>query len=218
MLIIPANRLRWRAEGQHGGRTEAGGQHAGKSRAQSRAGNAAGTPAGAPSALFAAQEIANECGGIRERLSCMHLVVSLTDIIMRARVVRAMVDRFGRPPIARRAGLGAGGCIFFILSGMLGGCSFSEGVGPYISDPARYSAYHCKDMVDRLNELLTRENRLRNLIDKASEGTGGAVIGALAYRTDYEKALGEEKVLRRTAAEKKCELDPPVLQSDQFIR
>ena len=46
-------------------------------------------------------------------------------------------------------------------------------------------------------------------MNRASEGGGGALIGNLTYRADYENALGEEKVLRRTAAEKKCELPPP---------
>ena len=51
----------------------------------------------------------------------------------------------------------------------------------------------------------------------------------LSYRADYENAVGEEKVLRRAAAEKKCDLPPPpappaapgaapVFQSDQGIR
>jgi hypothetical protein len=73
---------------------------------------------------------------------------------------------------------------------------------------------------------------------RASEGSGGALIGNLSYRTDYEAAVGEEKVLRRAAAEKKCDLPPPpappasatpaaypalppaapVFQSDQAIR
>ena len=44
---------------------------------------------------------------------------------------------------------------------------------------------------------------------RASEGSGGALIGNLTYRPDYESAVGEEKVLRRAAAEKKCDLPPP---------
>jgi hypothetical protein len=105
-----------------------------------------------------------------------------------------------------------------IFATMLSGCSFSEGIGPYIVDPARYSAYHCKDLVDRLKNLITREKELRDLMDKASEGVGGAVIGTLSYRTDLEKVLAEQKVLRRTAADKKCEVDPSIFQSDQSIR
>jgi hypothetical protein len=35
------------------------------------------------------------------------------------------------------------------------------------------------------------------------------VIGGFSYRPDYENAIGEERVLRRAAAEKKCDLPPP---------
>jgi hypothetical protein len=109
------------------------------------------------------------------------------------------------------------GCI--LGASALAGCSFTESMGgPYNVDPARYSVYHCKDLVTRLQELLDRQKELRNLMDKASEGGGGTVIGTLAYRAEYEKALGEEKVLRRSAAEKKCNLGPPTYQTDQIIQ
>jgi len=124
-------------------------------------------------------------------------------------------------PGARRGGLAAIGSSLFGLGffSVLTGCSFNlnEGIGPYIVDPARYSAYHCRDLINRSKVLVDREKELRNLMDKASEGGGGAVIGALSYRADYEKVLGEESLLRRTAVEKKCELTPPPLQSDQII-
>jgi hypothetical protein len=101
---------------------------------------------------------------------------------------------------------------------VLGGCSLSDGVGPYIADPGQFSVYHCKDLVNRLKAITEREKELRELMDKASEGGGGSVIGTLSYRPDYEKQLGDEKVLRRTAAEKKCALEPPAFESDQSIR
>ncbi len=85
----------------------------------------------------------------------------------------------------------------------------SDGVGALTVDPGRYSVYHCKDMATRLQGLLTRENELSNLMERASEGGGGGVIiGNLSYRSDYENTLTEEKLLRRTAAEKNCELPP----------
>ena len=76
-------------------------------------------------------------------------------------------------------------------------------------DPAHYSVYHCDGLQARLKALQAREQELSNLMLRASEGGGGALIGNLTYRADYENALGEEKVLRRTAAEKKCDLPPP---------
>jgi hypothetical protein len=102
------------------------------------------------------------------------------------------------------------------LAGATAGCSTS--VETYLIDPGHYSAYHCKQLIERLKQLQTRKSELRNLTDKASEGGGGAFIGGMSYRVQYEKAEGEEKVLRRTAAEKNCALEGPVLESDQVIR
>lgn len=102
------------------------------------------------------------------------------------------------------------------LAGATAGCSTS--VDTYLIDPGHYSAYHCKQLIDRLKQLQTRESELRNLTDKASEGGGGALIGGMSYRVQYEKAAGEEKVLRRTAADKNCALEGPALESDQVIR
>ena len=57
--------------------------------------------------------------------------------------------------------------------------------------------------------MQAREQDLSNLMQRASEGGGGALIGNLSYRADYENMLGEEAVLRRVAAEKRCDLPPP---------
>ena len=85
----------------------------------------------------------------------------------------------------------------------------SDQVGTYLVDPAHYSFFHCKDLEKRLTYLLGREQQFHELMDKASEGGGGALIGNLSYRAEYENARGEEAVLRRTAAEKNCQLPPP---------
>ena len=76
-------------------------------------------------------------------------------------------------------------------------------------DPGHYSVYHCDGLANRLKALQAREQDLSNLMQRASEGGGGALIGNMTYRADYENALGEEAVLRRVAAEKKCDLPPP---------
>jgi len=99
----------------------------------------------------------------------------------------------------------------------LAGCGLSDGYGSLVVDPARYAAYHCKDLVAQQATLQKREQELRNLIDKASEGTGGGAIVAMAYRTDYESVLSQERLLQRTAAEKNCEL-VPTYRSDQTVR
>jgi len=76
---------------------------------------------------------------------------------------------------------------------------------------------HCKDLVDEWQKLSVRERELRNLQTKASEGTGGALIGAMSYRADFETVLTEEKLVQREAAGKNCSL-VQTYTSDQTIR
>jgi len=110
------------------------------------------------------------------------------------------------------------GAGFLLLAGfMLAGCGTAEDAGMLIVDPGHYSAYHCNDLATRWKQLLARENELHALIDKANESQGGAVVGALAYRTDYQSVLTEEKLVQRAAAEKKCEIGASIYQSDQTI-
>lgn len=107
--------------------------------------------------------------------------------------------------------------VFVLAAATLAGCGLSDGVGSLTVDPARYAGYHCNELGTQWKNLVAREKELRNLIDKAGEGGGGTVIGTVAYRGDYETVLEQEKVLKRTAAEQKCEL-VPTYKSDQTIR
>lgn len=59
-------------------------------------------------------------------------------------------------------------------------------------------------MPGQLQGIQQRQRELSNLMARASEGGGGALIGTMSYRMDYERAIDEEKVLhelppRRTA-------------------
>jgi hypothetical protein len=122
---------------------------------------------------------------------------------------RDIVGKIGE--IARRRGLLA---VFAACA--LGGCGAND-PGALLIDPGRYDAYHCNDLAARWKVLVAREKELTGLIDKADESNGGAVIGSLAYRTDYESVRSEEKLLQTTAAEKNCGFNPS-FQSDQTIR
>jgi hypothetical protein len=121
------------------------------------------------------------------------------------------ISRYRRDFLAKAA-------IALLAMALTGAAGCSTSVDSYIIDPGHYSAYHCDELVDRLKELRKRQNDLRNLMEKASEGGGGTVIGGMSYRANYERAVGEERVLRRTAADKKCALEAPAFESDQVIR
>ena len=109
------------------------------------------------------------------------------------------------------------GALFGLGMAALAGCAMSDGPGALLIDPGRYSAYHCNDLAARWKVLVAREKDVSRLMDKADEGAGGAVIGSLAYRTDYDSVLSEEKLLQKTAAEKNCGFTVE-FQSDRGIR
>ena len=123
-----------------------------------------------------------------------------------------------RPIAARRERRpfgGRGGAFLALAFLVLAGCS--NGAGSLLIDPGRYNLYRCNDIPEQWKVLLAREKELRALIERADQSGGGAVIGSLAYRTDYETVLSEERLLQRTAAEQKCNFTPQ-FQSDQIIR
>lgn len=76
---------------------------------------------------------------------------------------------------------------------------------------------HCKDLIAQWNTLSAREEELRALQDKASDGTVGTVIGAITYRPDYESVMSQKKLVQRAANAQNCALTP-TYQSDQTIR
>jgi hypothetical protein len=98
----------------------------------------------------------------------------------------------------------------------LAGCG-SDGAGAIFIDPGRYTLYHCDELATRRKALLVRETELRGLMERASESAAGSVIGSLAYRSEYDSVIAEQKLLQRNAAEKNCSFALP-LQSDQTLR
>ena len=100
---------------------------------------------------------------------------------------------------------------------VLSGCGLSDGAGALFVDPGRYSSFHCKQLIAESQNLANRERELRNLMDKASEGGGGTIIGTFAYRSDYESVMEQKVLLQRAAAAQKCELVPSY-NSDRTIR
>jgi hypothetical protein len=99
------------------------------------------------------------------------------------------------------AGLGAG----------LGGCanvgdSFASGA---FIDPAKYDQFDCKQLEAERKTLATRTAELQGLIAKAETGTGGSVIGELAYRNDYISARASSKLAEEMLQRNKCAASSP---------
>ena len=78
-------------------------------------------------------------------------------------------------------------------------------------DPGRYSVYHCNDLAAHWKVLAAREKELRDLMDRADQGgSGGAVIGSLAYRPTTSPCAAKRGCCSATAAEKNCNFDDPI--------
>lgn len=122
-----------------------------------------------------------------------------------------MIDRRHDPRLTSRATavallvLGAG------FGATLGGCadvgdSFASAA---FVDPAKYEQYDCKQLEAERKALATRTAELQGLIAKAQTGTGGSVVGELAYRNDYISARASTKLADETWQRNKCVASSP---------
>jgi hypothetical protein len=93
----------------------------------------------------------------------------------------------------------------FLAGAFLAGCS-STGDNPLtlFADPGKYQYSSCEQLAAERKLWSTREQELRLLMDKAEQGTGGAVVNVLAYKADYVAASEELKVIENAARSKKC--------------
>jgi hypothetical protein len=98
------------------------------------------------------------------------------------------------------------------LGATLGGCanvgdSFASAA---FVDPAKYDQFDCKQLELERKMLATRTAELQGLIAKAETGTGGSVVGELAYRNDYISARASSKLADETWQRNKCVAVSPV--------
>ena len=93
-----------------------------------------------------------------------------------------------------------------VLGATLGGCadvgdSFASAA---FVDPAKYDQFDCKQLDTERKALATRTAELQGLIAKAQTGTGGSVVGELAYRNDYISARAQAKLVEEMWQRNKC--------------
>ena len=95
----------------------------------------------------------------------------------------------------------------WLIAGAVSGCA---GVGDgtmgdaLTADPGKYILYNCRDVDTAISTTTLRITELEQLIARASQGTGGAAMAAVAYRSEYNQARGQLRALKVAAAEKQC--------------
>ena len=93
-----------------------------------------------------------------------------------------------------------------LAGGFLWACS-PAAIGPVtlFADPGKYQYYSCEQLAGQRTYWTGRELELKLLMDKADQGTGGAVVNVVAYQGDYVAAREELKVIDATARAKNCD-------------
>ena len=96
-----------------------------------------------------------------------------------------------------------------LMTSALGGCSTNLELGSLYATPGKYYFLRCVDLVPRIAGSQARQKELTELMDRANKDTAGPVVNALVYSADLAQARADEKLLRQTAEEKNCNIEPP---------
>ena len=93
--------------------------------------------------------------------------------------------------IAPRVALSIDG---FLVGGFMLACS-PAAMGPVtvFADPGKYEYYSCEQIAAQRTYWRGRELEMKLLMDKADQGTGGAVVNVIAYQGDYVVAREQLK-------------------------
>jgi hypothetical protein len=104
-----------------------------------------------------------------------------------------------------------------IAGGFLSGCAVSNNPLTVFADPGKYDYNTCEQIGGQKKYWTGREQELRQLMGKAEQSTGGAVVSALAYKADHVAAQEELKVLEAAARSKNCDT-PDKWRSNTVVR
>ena len=102
-------------------------------------------------------------------------------------------------------------CVALSIDGLLAGGFLSAcapaAMGPVtvFADPGKYEYHSCEQIAAQRTYWTGRELEMKLLMDKADQGTGGAVVNVIAYQGDYVLAREELKVIDATARAKNCD-------------
>ena len=86
------------------------------------------------------------------------------------------------------------------------GCTSEETAGRFLVAPGQYVLYSCPELANTARATETRQHELAALMRKAEVDAGGRFVSAQAYQPEYNLLRGRMDQLRKTAAEKNCNL------------
>jgi hypothetical protein len=95
---------------------------------------------------------------------------------------------------------------FVALTTVIAGCSsIADNEMTIFADPAKYQYASCEGLGRQRQTWTTKEQELRQLMDRAEQSAGGAVVNVLAYKGDHVSAVEELRLIDRAARTKNCD-------------
>ena len=96
--------------------------------------------------------------------------------------------------------------VLVALASVIVGCSSIADNGMTIlADPGTYQYSTCEGLGIKRQTLMKKEQELRQLMDRAEQSAGGAVVNVLAYKGDHVAAVEELQLIERAARAKNCD-------------
>ena len=87
------------------------------------------------------------------------------------------------------------------------GCA-SETAGRFLVGPERYMLYSCQELAKEAQGNAQELRELEALMAKAGVDASGRLVGNMAYGPEILQLRGRLDQIRKTAAEKDCNLSP----------
>jgi hypothetical protein len=104
-----------------------------------------------------------------------------------------------------------------VLAGfVLAGCAMDSPLTVF-ADPGQYQYFSCEQLTAQRKYWTGREQEIKQLMDKADQGAGGAIVNVLAYKADYLAAGEQLKLVEAAARSKNCET-PANWRSNSVVR
>ena len=119
--------------------------------------------------------------------------------------------------LSASAGFGRATLLAATLFGVAA-CSTSSKVDVMLfADPGKYEYHTCEQILKAGNAVAEREAKLRELIQKAEQSPGGALVGTVAYRGEHRTVVEELGLIDTVSRRKQC-LTPPTWRSTTAIQ
>lgn len=105
-----------------------------------------------------------------------------------------------------------------LAAALLSGCASSgDNQFTVFADPGKFEYYDCAQLAAQRKQLTTREQELRQLMDRAEQSAGGTIASVLAYKADHVAASEDLKLLENAARAKNCDT-PATWRSNSVVR